>query len=34
MTADGTALDTSMTEPGYHFLIHFERLPSKKTEPN
>jgi len=34
MTADGKALDTSMTEPGYHFLIHFDRQPSKKTEPN
>jgi hypothetical protein len=34
MTADGKALDTSMTEPGYHFLIHFDRLESKKTEPN
>ncbi len=26
MTADGKALDTSMTEPGFHFLIHFDRL--------
>ena len=34
MTADGKALDTSMTEPGYHFLIHFDRLTPKKTEPN
>lgn len=34
ITADGTALDTSMTEPGYHFLIHFDRLASKKTEQN
>jgi hypothetical protein len=34
MSADGKALDTSMTEPGYHFLIHFDRLPSKKTESN
>ncbi|MFZ1085879.1 MAG: hypothetical protein WAN35_13020 [Terracidiphilus sp.] len=34
MTADGKALDTSMTEPGYHFVIHFDRLGSKKTEPN
>lgn len=25
MTADGKALDTSMTEPGYFFLIHFDR---------
>jgi len=25
MTLDGKALDTSMTEPGFHFLIHFER---------
>lgn len=34
MAADGKALDTSMTEPGYHFLIHFDRLPPKTTEPN
>jgi len=34
MTADGKALDTSMTEPGYHFLIHFDRLAPKKAEPN
>ncbi|HET6169588.1 MAG TPA: hypothetical protein VFE01_05370, partial [Terracidiphilus sp.] len=34
MTADGKSLDTSMTEPGYHFLIHFDRLAPKKTEPN
>jgi len=34
MSADGNALDTSMTEPGYHFLIHFDRLPPKKTEAN
>lgn len=33
MSKDGKALDTSMTEPGYHFLIHFDRLASKKTEP-
>jgi hypothetical protein len=26
MTADGKALDASMTEPGFHFLIHFDRL--------
>ncbi len=26
MTADGKALDTSMTEPGFHFLIHFDRV--------
>jgi len=31
MTLDGKALDTSMTEPGYHFLIHFERLASEKS---
>lgn len=30
MTADGKALDTSMTEPGYHFLIHFDRVQNKK----
>jgi hypothetical protein len=34
MSADGTALETSMTEPGFHFLIHFDRLPLKKTPPN
>jgi hypothetical protein len=34
MTADGKALDTSMTEPGFHFLIHFDRLAPKTTEPN
>jgi hypothetical protein len=32
INADGTALDTSMTEPGFHFVIHFDRLTSKKTE--
>jgi len=26
--------DTSMTEPGFHFLIHFDRLMPKPTEPN
>ncbi len=34
MTADGNALDTSMTEPGYHFLIHFDRLSAPKTKSN
>ena len=34
MTADGKALDTSMTEPGYHFLIHFDRLAPEKKEAN
>ena len=34
MIEDGKALDTSMTEPGYHFLIHFDRLTPKETEPN
>jgi hypothetical protein len=34
MTANGKALDTSMTEPGYHFWIHFDRMAGKKTEPN
>jgi hypothetical protein len=34
MTADGKSLDTSMTEPGYHFLIHFDRMAGKKTEPD
>ena len=32
MTADGKGLETSMTEPGFHFLIHFDRLALKKTE--
>ncbi len=31
MTADGKALDTSMTEPGYRFLIHFDRLAAGGT---
>lgn len=36
LTADGKALDTSMTEPGFHFLIHFDRQAAKasKTETN
>lgn len=34
MTADGKALDTSITEPGFHFLIHLDRLAPKMTEPN
>jgi hypothetical protein len=34
MTADGKALDTSMTEPGFHFLIHFDRLDSKPAGSN
>jgi hypothetical protein len=34
MTADGKALDTSMTEPGFHFLIHFDRLHPKTIPPN
>ena len=34
MTADGKALDTSMTEPGFHFLIHFDRMAAQKTQPN
>ncbi len=29
MTADGKALDTSMTEPGFHFLIHFDRMANQ-----
>lgn len=32
MTKDGKTLDTSMTEPGYHFLIHFDRLSPNKVE--
>jgi hypothetical protein len=34
MTADGKALETSVTEPGFHFLVHCDRLAPKKTEPN
>lgn len=34
MTADGKALDTSMTEPGYYFPIHFDRMPAQKTQSN
>ena len=34
MTADGKAIYTSMTEPGFHFLIQFDRLDPQKTEPN
>jgi hypothetical protein len=34
MSEDGKALDTSMTEPGYHFLIHFDRLATKNMAPN
>jgi hypothetical protein len=34
MTADGKSLDTSMTEPGFHFVIHFDRQESKRPEPN
>jgi hypothetical protein len=34
MSVDGKSLDTSMTEPGYHFRIHFDRMAGKKTEPN
>lgn len=33
MTSDGKSLDTSMTEPGYHFLIHFDRLADPKAKP-
>jgi hypothetical protein len=33
MSADGKALDTSMTEPGYHFQIHFDRVePAAKPQ--
>jgi hypothetical protein len=32
MSADGNTLETSMTEPGFYFLIHFDRLAPKKTE--
>ncbi len=34
MTADGKALDTSMTAPGEYFLIHFDRLIPQSTGPN
>lgn len=30
MSADGKALETSMTEPGFHFLIHFDRPAPEK----
>ena len=32
MSADGKALETAMTEPGFNSLIHFDRLEGKKTE--
>lgn len=32
INSDGKALDTSLTEPGFHFLIHFDRLTSKQAE--
>jgi hypothetical protein len=34
MSADGKALDTLMTEPGFHFVIHFDRMEPKKTAPH
>jgi hypothetical protein len=34
ISADGTALDTFMTEPHFHFVIHFDRLTPKRTKPN
>jgi len=36
LSANGNALDTSMTEPGFHFLIHFDRVAAKakRTGPN
>lgn len=34
MTPDGKALDTSMTEPGFHFLIHFDRVAAKNSGSN
>ncbi len=33
ISADGKALDTSMTEPGFHFLIHFDRLEAGGQTP-
>jgi hypothetical protein len=33
MTADGKGMDTSMTEPTEHYLIHFDRVAPKTTEP-
>ncbi|MGB8260284.1 MAG: hypothetical protein WCE75_08025 [Terracidiphilus sp.] len=34
MTADGKALDTVMTEPGYRFEIHFDRQSAPKPQPH
>ena len=34
LTPDGKALHTSMTEPGYHFLIHFDRMEPKNAQAN
>ena len=32
MSADGKALDTDMTEPGFHFVIHFDRVDSGQKQ--
>jgi hypothetical protein len=34
MSINGKALDTQMTEPGYHFWIHFDRQTPKQTAGN
>jgi hypothetical protein len=31
LSAEGNALETSLDEPGFHFLIHFDRLLAGKT---
>lgn len=31
LSADGNTLETSLDEPGFHFLIQFDRLPAGKT---
>jgi hypothetical protein len=33
MTADGMALDITMVEPHFHYVIHFERMTAKQTVP-
>lgn len=33
MTADGLALDITMVEPHFHFVIHFDRMPGKQAAP-
>ena len=33
MTADGTALDMTLVEPLFHYVLHFERLTEKQAVP-